>query len=128
MLLCGRCLTVIICLSPAKLAIMFSIPFTAYGVGGFIGSVVTAPIIRLMGRRKAAIVSAFSTIVIYIGMAMACVVLNIYILTICKFFEGIFVRSLLSTIGEEIPYDIEDEEEMSCVIMNQYKKEKMFIL
>ena len=98
-------------LSPAELAIMFSIPFTAYGVGGFIGSIVTAPIIRLLGRRKAAIVSAFGTIVIYIGMAMACVVLNIYILTICKFFEGIFVRSLLSTIGEGIPYDIEDEEE-----------------
>lgn len=98
-------------LSPAELAIMFSIPFTAYGVGGFIGSIVTAPIIRLMGRRKAAITSAIGTIIIYSGMATACVVSNLYILTVCKFLEGIFVRSLLSTIGEGIPYDIEDEEE-----------------
>lgn len=98
-------------LSPAELALMFSIPFTAYGVGGFIGAVITAPIIRLMGRRKAAITSAFGTVIIYVGMATACVVSNLYILTVCKFFEGIFVRSLLSTIGEGIPYDIKDEEE-----------------
>lgn len=98
-------------LSPSELAIMFSIPFTAYGIGGFSGSVVVGPILRLLGRRKAAIISASCTIILFSGMASACIFSNLYILAVCKFFEGIFVRSLLSTIGEGIPYDIEDEEE-----------------
>lgn len=105
-------------LGPAELAVMFSIPFTAYSVGGFIGSLITAPVIRLLGRRKASIVSAVCAVMLFIGMAIACIISNIYILAICKFFDGIFVESLLYTIGEGIPYDIEDEEERKKAIVS----------
>jgi hypothetical protein len=40
---------------------------------------------------------------------MAIIHKNIYLITGCKFVEGIFLESILFSLAEGIPYEIEDE-------------------
>ena len=96
--------------SAINLAIAFAIPFTAYRIGSSLGSLITSSVIGFWGERKAGIISSSLTVASFVGMGFCIIAKNIYIFAVLKFIEGIFLESILFSISEGVPYEIEDDE------------------
>lgn len=96
--------------SAINLAIAFAIPFTAYRIGSSLGSLITSSVIGFWGERKAGIISSTLTVASFVGMGFCIIAKNIYIFAVLKFIEGIFLESILFSISEGVPYEIEDDE------------------
>ncbi len=96
--------------SAINLAIAFAIPFTAYRIGSSLGSLITSSVIGFWGERKAGIISSSLTVASFVGMGFCIITKNIYIFAVLKFIEGIFLESILFSISEGVPYEIEDDE------------------
>lgn len=98
--------------SPVELAAMMAIPITAYRIGTWGGSVITSTVVNFLGERKSGYVSALFSVVSFALMVYACVVKNIYILSLGKMLEGVFLESILYSLVEGLPYECQDEGEM----------------
>ena len=94
--------------SALEMALLFAIPFTAYRVGSWLGSVMTSPLLGRFGERRMSIIAAIISAGTFAGMAFALQQKNVYIFAACKFLEGIFLESVLYSLAEGIPYEIED--------------------
>ena len=95
--------------SGVELAVVFAIPITAYRVGSWIGSVITSPLLGKFGEKRMGILSSVLSTLSFVGIMIAIMQKNIYLIAGCKFVEGIFLESILFSLAEGIPYEIEDE-------------------
>ncbi len=91
------------------IAIAFAIPLTAYRIGSSLGSAITSIVIGAFGEKKMGIISSVITVLTFIGMAFSVSMKNVYVFAALKFVEGIFLESILFSIAEGIPYEIEEE-------------------
>ena len=98
-------------LSMMEMAVMLGIPFMGYRIGTFGGSVITSTFIRFFGERKSGYIGAVMTGAAFYILAYACVIKNIYLLALGKLLEGVFLESVLFSLAEVMPYEIEDEDE-----------------
>ncbi|OON85913.1 hypothetical protein BXO88_09790 [Oribacterium sp. C9] len=94
--------------STMDMALLFAIPFTAYRVGSWLGSVMTSPLLGRFGEKRMGIVASIISGATFFGMSFAIQQKNVYIFAACKFLEGIFLESVLYSLAEGIPYEIED--------------------
>ncbi|MBQ9008165.1 MAG: MFS transporter [Clostridia bacterium] len=95
--------------SSMNIAIAFAIPFTAYRIGSSCGSIITSTFIGFFGERKSGILSSVIAALSFVGIAFCIETKNIYLFSALKFVEGIFLESILFSIAEGVPYEIEDE-------------------
>ena len=65
--------------SAMKMALLFAIPFTAYRVGSWLGSVMTSPLLGRFGERRMSIFAAIISAGTFAGMAFALQQKNVYI-------------------------------------------------
>lgn len=96
--------------SAMDIALLFAIPLTAYRVGSWVGSALTSPLLGRFGEKKMGVIASVISAFTFAGMCFAIWQKNVYIFAVCKFFEGIFLESVLYSLAEGIPYEIEDEE------------------
>ncbi|WP_026665431.1 MFS transporter [Butyrivibrio sp. FC2001] len=96
--------------STLDLALLFAIPVTAYRVGSWVGSMLTSPLLGRFGEKRMGVISSIISAMTFAGIAFAIWQNNIYIFAACKFIEGIFLESVLYSLAEGIPYEIEDLE------------------
>lgn len=95
----------------ATLAGLLAIPFTAARAGSWIGSLTASTIVKFLGERKTGILSSIVTGIGYLVLAYSCMTKNLILLAIAKFFVGLFLDSILITLTEGLPFEIEDAEE-----------------
>lgn len=94
--------------SDIDMALLFAIPFTAYRIGSWLGSVITSMLLGRFGERRMGVASAIISAASFAGMVFSIHRGNIYFFAVCKFLEGIFLESVLYALAEGIPYEIED--------------------
>lgn len=75
--------------SVMDMALLFAIPFTAYRVGSWIGSVMTSPLIGRFGEKRMGVFAAVISAATFLGMSVSLYQKNVYIFAACKFLEGI---------------------------------------
>lgn len=96
--------------SRAKFALLFAIPITLNNIGRGIGGFITSPLVSTFGEKKISILTAITSIPIFIIMAFGCMTKNIYILAGAKFFEGLLLNSIQTTLIDSLPFELEDKE------------------
>ena len=114
--------------SSLSLAIAFAIPLTLFRIGSSVGSAVTSVLIGAFGEKKMGIGSSVITVVSFLGMAACVATKNIYLFSALKFVEGVFLESILFSISEGIPYELEDEERRNRKILESQSATQAAIL